>query len=379
MPESCDIGGQRWQAGKVIPTLFDPVRHPVKDFFLLDMADVSLRDDMTSMEFPIYALTADARKRNLVYDNGDHILRVVPSGVGVPSMFDKDIMIYCISQLVARKNQGLEIGNVVEFHLHDVLKTTNRATGGADYQRLIDGLRRLRGTTYETNIKTNEEEGHRGVGLIEEYWAIRKTPVKGRMLMVRVKLSDWVLRAVHSNDVLKLHPDYFRLKRPLDRRLYELARKHCGKQGLTQIGLAKLKEKIGSKAPLTKFRHNIKGVAETNHLPEYMLYLEGDIVTFSRRPECLEADQRKSQQHRRIASKGQKCISREALDKARAFAPEWDVEWLRKRFFEWRVSEKMEEPDNWNGAFLGWVKSFTKGKTPQQHQVMRQPLEPLGD
>jgi len=363
-----------------MPALLDPVRHPVQDFFVLNLADVKLRDDMGTMEHPIFGLTSDPKRRKLVYENGDNILRLIPNQFGVPSIFDKDILIYCISQLVAKKNRGEAIGATVDFHAYDVLRATNRRTGGREYELLLASLRRLAGTLIETTIRSNDREQTNGFHLVESFGVVRTTPITGRMVSARLTLSDWMFRAIEQNDVLAIHPDYFRLRRPLDRRLYELARKFCGYQQCSQMSLEKLQMRIGSNSLLRRFRQNIRQVAKSNHLPEYTLTIDDDVVTFSRRPEFLAADQHKKDLQRRMGSRnGEKFITRDAMQKARVFAPEWDVEWLRKRFFEWRVSSKMEEPDNWNGAFLGWVKSFTKGKTPQQHQVMQQPLEPLGD
>jgi hypothetical protein len=40
-----------------------------------------------------------------------------------------------------------------------------------------------------------------------------------------------------GKEVLTLHRDYFRLRKPLERRMYELARKHCGQQATWSICL----------------------------------------------------------------------------------------------------------------------------------------------
>ena len=48
------------------------------------------------------------------------------------------------------------------------------------------------------------------------------------MILVTVTLSDWIYRSVLARSVLTLHRDYFRLRKPLERRVYEIARKHCG-------------------------------------------------------------------------------------------------------------------------------------------------------
>jgi len=62
----------------------------------------------------------------------------------------------------------------------------------------------------------------------------------GRMLEVEITLSDWVFNAIRNNEVLTMHRDYFRLRKPLERRLYEVVRKHLGKQKEFKLGLKRV-------------------------------------------------------------------------------------------------------------------------------------------
>ena len=54
--------------------------------------------------------------------------------------------------------------------------------------------------------------------------------------------------------MLTLHRDYFRLRKPIERRIYELARKHCGQQAVVEGLLGLLLKKSGSKATDKEFR-----------------------------------------------------------------------------------------------------------------------------
>ncbi|CRB50028.1 Replication initiator protein A [Salmonella enterica subsp. enterica serovar Typhi] len=71
-------------------------------------------------------------------------------------------------------------------------------------------------------------------------------------------MSRWLMRAIETDQVVTISHDYFRLRRPLERRLYEIARKHCGSSPKWQIGLANLQNKTGSNAPIKRFRHNLR-------------------------------------------------------------------------------------------------------------------------
>ena len=82
------------------------------------------------------------------------------------------------------------------------------------------------------------------------------------MILVTVTLSDWIYRSVISRSVLTLHRDYFRLRKPLERRVYEIARKHCGRQAEWKIGLETLLKKSGSTSPRRVFRKMIRDMAD---------------------------------------------------------------------------------------------------------------------
>lgn len=56
----------------------------------------------------------------------------------------------------------------------------------------------------------------------------------------------------------------------------------------------------------------------------------------------------------------QKYVSEDALDKLRTIAPNWDRQWLLAKFLEWPSSKSA---NNMDAAFLGWAKTFTKGKS----------------
>jgi plasmid replication initiation protein len=86
-----------------------------------------------------------------------------------------------------------------------------------------------------------------------------------------VMLADWLFRAVLSHEVLTLHRQYFRLSGGLERRVYELCRKHCGNQETWSIHLPLLYKKSGSKAPLRRFRYEMKQLATYNMLPDYSI------------------------------------------------------------------------------------------------------------
>ena len=82
-----------------------PDRHG-GDVFVCDIFDALPKDDMGSMEHPIFSLSTRPDLRVLDYAHNGVRVTVVPSVRGLATMFDKDILIYCISQLMAALNAG---------------------------------------------------------------------------------------------------------------------------------------------------------------------------------------------------------------------------------------------------------------------------------
>ena len=258
-----------------------PDRHPQKDFFILDISDVVPKDDIASMEHPLFSLATKPDMRELYYENGANSLKIRPSGEGLPTIFDKDILIFCISQLIHRKNRGEPIGKTVRFSGRELLIATNRKTGGNSYQRLEDAFARLIGTTFTTNIRTGNKIETRIFSMVDKGGFVRTADEKFQLDYCEVTLSDWMMNTIESNEVVTISNDYFRLRRPLERRIYEIARKHCGMQKRWQIGLDKLQEKTGSNAPLKKFRLNLRQIIEEDNTPFYKIELtKDDLVIF---------------------------------------------------------------------------------------------------
>ena len=261
------------------------VRHPNRDFFLADMFDYALKDDGATMEAPIFTLSTkpDLSIWQWTSKDGNKSIKVAPSVLGRATQFDKDVLIYVVSQLTEALNRGREDAQnrTVRFTVYDYLVTTNRGVGGDDYRRLQEAFERLAGTRITTDIKTGGERVKEGFGIIDTWRIVEKSREDERMIAVEITLSRWLYNAVQAFEVLTIHPDYFRLRKPLARRLYELARKHCGHQTSWTIGLDLLREKSGSKSSLREFRRAVRAIEADDSLPEYRFVVgHDDKVTF---------------------------------------------------------------------------------------------------
>lgn len=243
------------------------------DFFEITQPISILKSDRHTMEFPIFALK-EGLKDQLVFEQGGNRIQVFPGFHGRATQDDKDLLVYCASQLVKAANEGKKIERTVRITAAEYLKATGRKTSGRDYMRFATSLERLAGTRLQTNIKTNGQREIHGFGLIEEYKIVVKDN-KERMVAIDITLSQWSYRAILGMEVLSLNPAYYSLT-ALQKRVYEMARKHCGNQNFWSCNTKALHEKSGATQPVRSFRYTLKKMCAEQPLPDYTMTYQQD-------------------------------------------------------------------------------------------------------
>lgn len=335
-----------------------PVRHRQQDFFVCDIFDAAPKGDTTSMEHPIFSLSKKPDLKVRRYENGERWAEIRPSIKGLATVFDRDILIYCISQLVAAVNDGRTISSRLRLRAYDLLVATNRDTSGRGYMQLREALERLQGTQIATNIVSGGKEVFDVFGLINRARIVRETR-DGRMQEVEIELSDWVFQAVEAQEVLTLDRRYFLLAKPMERRLYELARKHVGQQPLFRIGLDKLRMKCGSQSTLKEFRRLLEAIIEADlthgHMPGYSFTLDesGDMVEMRPKPNTAQLPLPLPLPAIRLPES--------IYEEAREAAPGWDVYGLEAEWREW-LARKGFTPDHPARNFVSFCKR--RGRYP---------------
>ncbi len=328
-----------------------PEKHRQQDLFLCDVSDAVLKDIIPQMEHPFFSLSKKPDTKIRRYEHNGNWLEVTPSIKGLATIYDKDILIFAISQLMAKINAGEKPCKRIRITAYDILVFTNRGTSGKDYDALCDALDRLKGTQIKTNIVFGDEEQTDFIGLIDGASVRRKNGIDGRLQWVELQLSDWVYAAIEAKKVLTLNRDYFRLRKPTERRIYEIVRKHCGIQPKWSVGLNLLHKKTGSQGTLRRFRQGIKDIVEHNHLPDYTLKYDEDtgLVTFRNRQKWWN--------DKKHSDGSLPPLPTSAFEDAKEIAPNYDVYYLEQEFRAWWMNSEKPQPQNLKGAFLGFCKT----------------------
>ena len=331
-----------------------PLRHVEKDFFIADIFDsLPVKDDRHTMEHPFFTLSTKKDTKSISYEHNGVRIKLSPSAeFGLPTMMDKDILLYCGSQLMGEVNKGVMPSKTIRFSAHDLMYTTNRETNGKGYKLLKNAFERLTGCIVTTDIETNGKKHTKGFHLLESYEVVENSRDKKRMVRVEVTISDWFYNSIIAGEVLTINRDYFRLRKTLERRLYELGRKFCGRQLEWAVSLENLKIKSGSRSDLNYFRFQIRNIIksdkEGNHFPDYTISLsDKDIVTFNRKNPQLV-----------LGFDDLPALKSETIKKGKRITEDagtgWDYGVIREQFAEALI--RGFKPEKVDGAFINFVK-----------------------
>lgn len=365
------------------------------DLFLDQLVDgAPFKDDRALMEHPWFSLTKQPRKTPFEYNRGGVEIRIEPGAKGMASIWDKDLLMYIGSIINDKIERGEPIpeDRKIRFSAHDFLKVTRRQTSKRGYDLFLDCLERLDGTRIRTNVTSAKERTRQGFGWIESYKIHERTTKAGKTVMsaVEVTLNEWMFKAiVVDRRVLTISPRYFDLSKGLERRIYELARKHCGNQRSWLISIPSLKEKCGSDREERKFRAELKKIIADGYVPDYALRLDKaaafDSPFKSRNPKdwMLEVrplrprndelegpgDQDAAGDAEPDLLPGAKTVSArpkklhiEAMDRARSKYPGWDIELIEREWMRF-TEERGQVLKNPEAAFFAFADKWVSNRS----------------
>jgi plasmid replication initiation protein len=228
-----------------------------------------VKNDRNLMVYNSFSLSRERQLNLPIYDDGQVRIEVKGTDLGVANIWDKEVLIYLASIIQDKLNRNESTSETVTFTANDFFRITSTSAGGSAYDRLEESLKRLRSTTIFTNIETGGEGEDTGFGWIDNYKVEYRRGTSGEKVMkaVRVDLCKWLYRAIiKDRRMLTYHSDYFKLG-PTEKRLYEIARAHCGAQRGFKMRLDKLQRRVGTTTELRYFKRDLEKIAKRKKLP----------------------------------------------------------------------------------------------------------------
>ncbi len=238
----------------------------------------NVKGERSVMAFPFFALSKGRRMQPITYADDYVSIEVRPSQTGVATIYDKEILLYIASLLVSQMKSQAVPSQEYSFTAHDFIRVIGANRSARSYQRIHGALERLQGTQIKTNIEAGGEGEDGFFSWVSEAKMSYTKAADGskRLNRVKVRLCDWLYRAlIKDQKILTYDQNYFQLS-PIERRLYELARVHCGQQRFFHIGLQKLQKKVGSEDRMAKFKSALREIQTRQPIPEYDLFVVDD-------------------------------------------------------------------------------------------------------
>ena len=251
---------------------------------LIPDTNLNLKNDLVLLEFPFFSISKNPDTKIFRWASacGRKTIEIHPSSRGRATMDDIRILVFVMSNLVDMANRGHECQRTMRFKVGDYLDFLGRKNkGGKDTNEVEKALDRLVGTRVKTNVWRSSTRTSENFGFCE-YWKIVEKNNQYNAAVVDVKISEFTFSAIESFRVLTLDKSYPQLP-PFSRRIYEIGRKHCGRQRFWKIDIELLRRKSGSNASIYDFRRQLSKIEKKPGLGEYCLRIDGSDVVFGKK------------------------------------------------------------------------------------------------
>ncbi len=240
------------------------------EFYLVDFFELFEDKTLAEIDCSVFSLKAgDTSIKEYEYKNIQ--VNIIPAQGSLASIYDKDIWLYCIALYLQQKSTKNPVQKSIYFTAHDFLTSTAKRADGDSYRRLLDTIEKLNNTHVQVIINSEDHVNQVLSYHFIESWQIIEHEITGRMSAIEIIFPDWLCLALKTIKLPTLNHNYFKLRKPLERRTYELARKYCANQAKWSVSLDELYDKSGSTATIREFRRLMKVVARQNKLPDYQL------------------------------------------------------------------------------------------------------------
>lgn len=249
---------------------------------LIPDENLNLKNDLVLLEFPFFSISKNPDNKIFQWASacGRKTIEILPSARGRATMDDSRILVFVVSNLVQMANRGAP-SRRLRFRVGDYLDFLGRtAQGGKDKDEVEMAMDRLAGTRVKTNVWESTSRTSENFGFIENWKIVEKNNHYGTAVF-DIKISEFTFQAIQSFGVLTLCKSYPQLP-PLARRIYEIGRKHCGRQRNWKVAISLLHHKSGSSSNIHEFKRKLSEISKRGTLGEYCVWIEGSYVVFAR-------------------------------------------------------------------------------------------------
>ena len=170
------------------------------------------------------------------------------------TIHDWDVIVVLCSIVRNEISNGNEPPRIIHIHPYSLLKQLRRNNKGKrNYQLLRKAMDRLATTAIDTTIRPPKGKKRALFNLIDRWDEL--TDDEDNPLHWEIALPQWLWDAVVNHTlILKMHDDYFMLRKGTDKFFYRTARKHAGRQPTGFIvSLEELYNKTGTSRAYRKW------------------------------------------------------------------------------------------------------------------------------
>lgn len=270
------------------------------DLFIASAFDIRIKKDLALGAENFFSLSKKPRYEPIVHNLPSGKITIeATGGVPIATVFDEDILIYLVSQLVHGKNEYEagrskdSISRTITFNAYNLWQFQKKNKQGRSYQELWEALERLYNTRIKVELKRTtqidedasvDEEGDGYIRWLssitrktEQMWRTVKDEKTGEKVRKRVnwttgfqvEIPERFFKAVEENKVITLDDRYFSIKSPLERWMYKFIRKSVGKgnnDNFKYWSFDQLHAKSASTNTLTQFKQAIKKLMNKNEM-----------------------------------------------------------------------------------------------------------------
>ena len=237
---------------------------------------VSVKDQLDVMVNPFFSLSKKKRISKLEYRNESgtvHVLVNPHQDYGMASIYDADILMYAMSQIMEAKNRDEEISPRIQMSRYDILEFLGKGTGGKEYKRLRSALGRLSTTYVETSIRKEDYKYEQAFTWISNLKIKREKDIP---VAIEFTLCDWLYAGILKDRVLTVPKSYFRLESGLDRFLFKLFTSRIGTKGKGwfRVKLEHVHSSSGLKQPISRFKTMVQKSIDEQSVEGFWMFIK---------------------------------------------------------------------------------------------------------